>query len=99
MSMAMALAFLTAAQGHISFSPASGHEANAYISLVMNVPHGVDGLTSSRFEITVPSGVQSAVPEDLPGWVSTVETRELGAAEQYLSHGALVTTAPSKLVY
>lgn len=89
----------TGARAHVSLVPAGGHLANNRSALVVRIPHGVDGLTSSRFQINVPAGVRSVAPEDLRGWSSEIRMRALPLEEQYSSHGQPVTTGPETIIY
>lgn len=62
----------------------------------MTLPHGSKDLSTSRLQMTVPSGIQAIKPEELPGWTITVHTQKI---TPYLSHGKMISTAPSTIVW
>lgn len=90
---------IRATWAHVTIQAESPVAANEYVKYDFRIPHGCMGDSTNRFEIGLPQGVLSATPESVPGWEATVETRELSGDEQYVSHGSVVTTAPSKIIY
>lgn len=87
------------ALGHITMVPNSGSEAGNYFFTQMKIPHGHDGMFTSRIELLVPHGILSLRPEVKNGWNVTVIDRELPIEEQYSSHGSLITKAPERIVW
>ena len=88
------LALLILASSHVTLNPDFGAFSGGYFHTTLRVPHGADGMHTTRLEIDVPHGVLVAKPEVPDDWTATVETRELSINERYTSHGVTKTTAP-----
>ena len=84
------------ARAHITFGPDTGFEPGGYGWAEMKIPHGTAGLLTTRFEVDIPHGIVKVKPQHKPGWTTSVELRDI---EPYESHGKMVSTAPSKVIY
>lgn len=91
------LAVISATWAHITFNPDLGATSGGYFHTTLRVPHGANGLHTTRLVVDVPYGVLVLKPEVPEGWAAEVETRQLAEYERYSSHGALVTEAPLRL--
>lgn len=87
------------AHAHVTARAESPVDAGSYVKYDFRLPHGCGNQATNRLEITLPHGIMSATPQSVSGWDVNVETRELSAQEQYVSHGNVITTAPTKIIY
>ena len=89
---------LSGCSAHVSLSPNSGVALGSYTTLTAKIPHAEHGYFTTRVELTIPHGVLSVTPQVNDGWTISLETRDLGA-DSFTSHGNLVTTVVSKVIW
>lgn len=65
----------------------------------LKVPHGFEGMRTTRLSLQLPRGVASARPEVPFGWSVNMSEYDLAEEDRYMSHGAEVVTAPDKITW
>ncbi len=69
--------------------------AGGYAKLIFSVPHGCDGLATTKITVRLPEGVLSAKPQVHPGW--EISTKEVKLKKPTLLHGKPVTETISEV--
>lgn len=65
----------------------------------LKVPHGSEGMRTTRLSLQLPRGVASARPEVPAGWTVNMSEYDLAEEDRYMSHGAEVVKAPDKITW
>lgn len=73
---------------HTTANPSST-AAGAYAIVTMRVPHGCEGAATTVLDVSIPAGVTSVKPEQVPGWSVTTEIGSY--AEPVTIHGQEIT--------
>lgn len=95
-ALAVALAAPTAAQAHVTVSPAT-LPASGYAKVDLSVPHGCEESPTKSLTVQMPDEVQSATPQVVPGWKISVKEGKL--PKPYDNHGEQVTEGVREITW
>ncbi|MCV2353412.1 YcnI family protein [Paucibacter sp. B2R-40] len=83
----LALAFVPAAQAHVTLEQAEAVAGTPY-KAVLRVGHGCEGSATTRITLTLPAGFRGAKPSPKAGWA--LELKREALAKPYESHGRMI---------
>ncbi|MFA9431640.1 YcnI family protein [Egicoccus sp. AB-alg2] len=84
------------AAAHVTANP-NAVPADGYAAVSLRVPHGCGDAATTELAVQMPAGVQSATPEQVPGWTVRTVVGELD--EPYDAHGETVTEGVREVVW
>ncbi|GGI02938.1 YcnI family copper-binding membrane protein [Egicoccus halophilus] len=93
---ALAVLVASPATAHVTASP-NVAPAEGDTAFALRVPHGCGEAATTAVAAQMPAGVQSATPEQLPGWTVEIVIGELD--EPYEAHGETVTEGVREVVW
>ncbi|MFG2293140.1 YcnI family protein [Streptomyces sp. NPDC048603] len=84
---------------HVSVQPAGEAAQGGYATVNFKVPNERDNASTNKVEVSFPADhpLSSAMPQDVPGWVSSVEKTKLDKPLEV--HGKQITEVVSKITW